>query len=95
MNQFQLPPRISDGEFGLGEDTISHKDVKWTHLQHGQSNGEGMTTTSVGTAEIAGRALQLVIGYREEDNLPFISTPIFAPVDATSWCSFNFAEVQK
>ncbi|MBY6049610.1 hypothetical protein [Vannielia litorea] len=97
MNPFVIPPRIASGEFGFGVvgDGIPHTEVEWNHLAEGLDNGDGMVTTSIGKAEVDGRKVSFVLGYQAEDMLPFLSFTVFAPVEKTSWCTFNFSEVQQ
>ncbi|MBW4707329.1 hypothetical protein KX928_05970 [Roseobacter sp. YSTF-M11] len=97
MTPFVIPPRISSGRFGVGDDWVSSNSVEWKHRDAatGLDNGEGMITTSIGRLTIGDRTVQLVLGYRSEDMLPFLSWTVFAPAGENSWCSFNFEEVQQ
>jgi len=94
---FVIPPRISDGEFTVGDVTLHSTDFHWRDVSSENAvNEEGMVTTCVGTAETKYGTVRVLLGHQPDEEIkhrPFISFTLWAPIGTTAHCSFNFEEV--
>ncbi len=94
MMEFEIPPRISGGQLNVAGASLSVSDFTWQDLQVLSNDGSQMTT-AIGEAEVAGRPVQVRLGYSTEDKLPLFDLTIWAPFANDVSCSFDFAEVQQ